>query len=102
MAINDEKTLGFTAELYTSYMDSVKASLFCKSDLSILCNNIATCTSAWFWLFIFPHKYLTCCLRVVFFAFTDYVFASHTKASQNGECTESFTESKTSESTRGW
>ena len=27
MAINDEKTLGFTLELYTNYMDGVKVSL---------------------------------------------------------------------------
>ena len=30
MAINDEKTLGFTLELYTNYMDNVKVSLFCN------------------------------------------------------------------------
>lgn len=28
MAVNDEKTLGFTVELYSVYMDNVKVSYF--------------------------------------------------------------------------
>jgi hypothetical protein len=30
MAINDEKTFGFTVELYANYMDSVKVGFFVK------------------------------------------------------------------------
>lgn len=52
MAVNDEKTLGFTVELYSVYMDNVKVSYFL---IKIIFSELLNC--------IIIMKYCKVCLR---------------------------------------
>jgi hypothetical protein len=81
MAINDDKTLGFTVELYANYMDSVKVS-FLNLFYSVYC---------------FLSESVT---RKCFFS-AEHVFTTYTKTCEVRGCTESVAESKTTESRRG-